>query len=82
MENVISEENDDQGNTEQEEVESDLLTILKVEEGAITFKEKVGKDKLVSNSTINEYIEVMKGDNFSVDSLINDIRNVLESDSN
>ena len=81
MENVISEENDDHGNTEQEEVESDLLTILKVEEGAITFKEKVGKDTLLSNSTINEYIEVMEGDNFSADSLSNDIRNVLESDS-
>ena len=81
LENVISEENDDHGNTEQEEVESDLLTILKVEEGAITFKEKVGKDTLLSNSTINEYIEVMEGDNFSADSLSNDIRNVLESDS-
>ena len=54
---------------------------LKVDEGAIAFKEKFGKDTLVSNSTINEHIEVMEGDNFSVDSLIDDIRNVLESDS-
>ena len=79
-ENVTSKENADYGNTEYEEVEmrSDLLTILKVEEGAVTLKERV-----VSNSIVEsvDVIEDQTTDNFSSDSLIDEIRNILESDS-
>ena len=57
---------------------SDLLTILKVEEGAVTLKERV-----VSNSIVEsvDVIEDQTTDNFSSDSLIDEIRNILESDS-
>ena len=67
---------------EEVDTESDLLTILKVEESAVTLKEKVVKDSDISDSTIYESDDLnqIQNNNSSKDSLLDDIRNIFDSD--
>ena len=62
---------------------SDHLAVLKVEENAVTLKEQAVKDTDVSGSTFNEsdfVVEYQNNNNSSIDSLLEDVKSVIESD--